>query len=191
MSAHSAQTLPARLVGYISQRDSRITKRVHRWHAPHRLRVLMFAATRGGDGWLWYGVGLLILLFGGTEKHVAVVSAGLSSGAGLVVYLIVKRTTRRQRPCAPEPHCWARLVPPDQYSFPSGHTITAFAVATSLSFFYPALPPPLFCFALCIAASRIILGMHFLSDVVAGTLIGVVLAYGTRQLTELACKSII
>jgi undecaprenyl-diphosphatase len=186
MTAHGVQTLPARLVGYISQRDSRIMRHVHRWRPPRWLRVFMIAATRGGDGWLWYGVGFLILAFGGPEKHAAVVTAGLSSGAGLVVYLTVKRATRRKRPCALEPHCWARLVPPDQYSFPSGHTITAFAVATSLSFFYPTLAVLLFCFALCIAVSRIILGMHFLTDVVAGALIGVGLACAVDRLLMVA-----
>jgi undecaprenyl-diphosphatase len=146
----------------------------------------MIVATRGGDGWLWYGVAVLILLFGGAEKYAAVVAAGLSSGTGLVAYLIVKKTTRRKRPCALEPHCWARLVPPDQYSFPSGHTITAFAIATSLSFFYPTVAVPLFFGALCIAVSRIVLGMHFLSDVVAGALIGLGLALGAHRLVAIA-----
>ena len=190
MSALGVQTLPARLAGYISKHDSRIMRRVHRWPAPRWLRLFMIAATRGGDGWLWYGVGALLLIFGGPQRHVAVVTAGLSSAVGLAVYLVLKRATRRKRPCNLEPHCWARLVPPDQYSFPSGHSITAFAVATSLSFFYPTLAASLFCAALCIGISRIILGMHFLSDVVAGALIGVGLACGAHQLLALAAFTI-
>ncbi len=54
-----------------------------------------------------------------------------------------------------------RCLPPDQFSFPSGHTITAFAVAVSLSRFYPELATGLLFCALSIAASRILLGMHF------------------------------
>jgi undecaprenyl-diphosphatase len=68
-------------------------------------------------------------------------------------------------------------LPPDQFSFPSGHTITAFAVAVSLSLFYPELAAGLFFCALSVAASRILLGMHFLSDVLAGAAIGTALAY--------------
>jgi undecaprenyl-diphosphatase len=64
------------------------------------------------------------------------------------------------------------LLPPDQFSFPSGHTITAFAVAVSLSSFYPNLTMGLLFCAISVAASRILLGMHFLSDVLAGAAIG-------------------
>ena len=76
-----------------------------------------------------------------------------------------------------EPHVWATLLPPDQFSFPSGHTITAFAVAVSLSMFYPSLTVGLLFCAVSVAASRILLGMHFLSDVLAGAVIGTTLAY--------------
>jgi undecaprenyl-diphosphatase len=76
-----------------------------------------------------------------------------------------------------EPHCWATLLPPDQFSFPSGHTITAFSVAISLSVFYPPLTIGLLFCAVSVALSRILLGMHFLSDVLAGAAIGSVLGY--------------
>jgi len=71
-----------------------------------------------------------------------------------------------------EPHCWATLLPPDQFSFPSGHTITAFAVTLALSGFYPIMFPGLLFCAASVAASRILLGMHFLTDVLAGAAIG-------------------
>jgi undecaprenyl-diphosphatase len=70
-------------------------------------------------------------------------------------------------------------LPPDKYSFPSGHSITAFAVAVSLSLFYPFLMPILLTLAFLIAASRIILGMHFLSDVLAGSALGVSLGFAS------------
>jgi undecaprenyl-diphosphatase len=55
--------------------------------------------------------------------------------------------------------------------------MTAFAVAIPLALFYPTLMIGLFFCALSIAMSRILLGMHFLSDVVAGALIGTALGY--------------
>jgi undecaprenyl-diphosphatase len=73
-------------------------------------------------------------------------------------------------------------LPPDQFSFPSGHSITAFAIAICLGMFYPQLLDILMIAAVCIAASRIILGMHFLSDVVAGSAIGASLGYGCFRL---------
>jgi undecaprenyl-diphosphatase len=136
----------------------------------------MLAATRGGDGWLWCAMGAVVLLFGGEARFRAVISAVLAAGAGIVLFLRVKRFTGRRRPCMFEPHCWAKLLPPDQFSFPSGHTITAFAVAVSLSLCYPALAAGLLFCAISVAVSRVLLGMHFLSDVLAGAMIGTALA---------------
>jgi len=91
------------------------------------------------------------------------------------LFRALKHTSRRKRPCEIEPHCWASILPPDRYSFPSGHSITAFGVAISLGLFYPFLLTCLLIVAVLVAASRIILGMHFLSDVLAGSAIGVLL----------------
>jgi undecaprenyl-diphosphatase len=98
---------------------------------------------------------------------------------GIALFLKLKRSFGRKRPCAMEPHCWATLLPPDQFSFPSGHTITAFAVAIALGTFYPAMRAELLFCAGSVACSRILLGMHFLSDVVAGGLLGAGLGYAS------------
>jgi undecaprenyl-diphosphatase len=94
---------------------------------------------------------------------------------GIAIYLTLKKLTDRRRPCALEPHCWAHVLPPDQYSFPSGHTINAFAIAVAMGLFYPHLMAALLFCAVSIAISRIVLGLHFLSDVVAGGAIGATL----------------
>jgi undecaprenyl-diphosphatase len=161
----------------ITHGDHRLMRRVNRWPAPRWVRYWMIWATRGGDGWLWWGMGLVILLFGGDQRWLAIGSAMLATALGVALFKLIKRWTGRRRPCTFEPHCWATLLPPDQFSFPSGHTITAFAVAVSLSHFYPDLEVGLLFCALSVAASRILLGMHFLSDVVAGGAIGTLLAY--------------
>jgi undecaprenyl-diphosphatase len=126
-------------------------------------------------------MGLVILLFGGYDRFQAVGAGALAAGTGIAVFLRLKKATGRRRPCALEPHCWAKLLPPDQFSFPSGHTITAFAVAVSLSMFYPSLAIGLLFCAVSVAASRILTGMHFLSDVLAGAAIGTLLAYLSVQ----------
>jgi undecaprenyl-diphosphatase len=169
-------TFPGAMLSYIDRRDHTLMRRVNRWHAPRWIRVWMLCATRGGDGWLWYAMGLIVLLTGGHDRFLAVGDAGLAAGLGTAIFLRLKKATGRRRPCAIEPHCWATLLPPDQFSFPSGHTITAFAVAVTLSRFYPDLATGLMFCALSIAASRILLGMHFLSDVVAGAAIGSIVA---------------
>ena len=170
-------TLPGAMLNYISRRDHRLMQYVNRWPAPRWIRLWALAATRAGDGWLWYAVGAAILLLGGEMRFRAVESATLAAGLGIIIFLNLKKSTGRKRPCTFAPHCWATLLPPDQFSFPSGHTITAFAVALSVSHWYPDLAAGLLFCAVSIAASRVVLGMHFLSDVLAGGAIGAILAY--------------
>jgi undecaprenyl-diphosphatase len=157
--------------------DHRVMRRVNHWRAPRWVRLWTICATRGGDGWLWYVLGALLLLFGGPVRFEAVGAGALASALGIVAFLNLKRLTGRKRPCAIEPHCWATLLPPDQFSFPSGHTITAFAVMVPVSLFYPALLAGLLFCAASIAISRVLLGMHFLSDVLAGAVLGTLLGW--------------
>jgi undecaprenyl-diphosphatase len=166
----------------IESRDHRLMRRVHRWRAPKWIRVWMIVATRCGDGWLWYLLGAILLLFGGPQRFLAVGSAATAVGVGIVLFKLLKNTSHRARPCHLEAHCWCTILPPDRFSFPSGHSITAFAIAICIGLFYPQLQDLLLFIAVCIAASRIILGMHFLSDVVAGSIIGTALGYGAFRI---------
>lgn len=176
------ESLTHAMLRSIELRDHRLMRRVHRWRAPRWIRLWMICATRGGDGWLWYVLGLALFVTGGADGQGAVLRSALAAGLGIVLFLWLKRTTGRRRPCAIEPHCWSTLLPPDQFSFPSGHTITAFAVSVPLVAQYPDASAGLCFCALSIAASRILLGMHFLSDVVAGALLGSALGWAVLSL---------
>jgi undecaprenyl-diphosphatase len=174
--------MAASVLHWLSTRDHRLMRRVNRWMPPRWMRLWMVAATRGGDGWLWYGVGAAVALDGGPARFRALLAAVLAVSFGIVLFLSLKRACGRKRPCALEPHSWATLLPPDQFSFPSGHTITAFAMALSLSVFYPVMLLGLLFCAFSVALSRILLGMHFLSDVLAGAAIGGALGYAAALL---------
>ena len=164
------------MLQFIASRDHRLMRKVNHWRAPKWVRFWALAATRAGDGWVWYLAGLLVFFFGGSARWLALSAAGFASFLGVSIFVMVKKVSGRKRPCEIEPHCWARLLPPDQFSFPSGHTITAFSVAISLGAFYPSFFALLLFCAFSIAISRILLGMHFLSDVVAGAALGSTLA---------------
>lgn len=161
----------------IDARDHRLMRRLNHWPAPRWIRVWALCATRGGDGWLWYAMAIILAFFGGPERWAAIGASAVAGSLSITLFLQVKKLTGRRRPCAIEPHCWAKLLPPDQFSFPSGHSMTAFAVIVPLALFYPGLQVGLAFCAVSIALSRILLGMHFLSDVVAGSLLGGVLGY--------------
>jgi undecaprenyl-diphosphatase len=167
------------LRGFLEQGDMRLMRRVHRWRPPRWLRLWTLLVTRLGDGWVWYALGLIILLFGGERRYAAVASGMIAALAGILVFQKLKNVSKRPRPCQVEPHCWALISPPDRYSFPSGHSMTSFGIAVSVGHFYPELTIILLLMALSIAVSRIILGMHFLTDVIAGSAIGIGLGYAT------------
>lgn len=160
------------MLGFITRRDYRVMQRANHWDAPGWVRFWARTATRAGDGWIWGLFGLGIFLLGDEDRFAALGAGGLAVISSIFAFMCLKQVTGRRRPCDIEPHCWAKLLPPDKFSFPSGHTMTAFAATTALSLFYPALLPALLFCALSIATSRILLGMHFLSDVVAGAVIG-------------------
>ncbi len=173
---------PHSMLHFISVGDHKLMRKVNKWPAPRWVRLGAIAATRAGDGWLWYLVGLMVILFGGVTRFTATAAAGSAALTGVGLFISLKKISGRKRPCEIEPHVWARLLPPDQFSFPSGHTITAFAVAISIGEFYPVLLGILIFFALAIATSRILLGMHFLSDVAVGAIMGTGLGFSSHAL---------
>lgn len=167
----------------IAAGDRRLMRRLNRWQAPHWIRRWTVIASRGGDGWLWGTVGLILLLFGGSRRFSALSAGFVAVGASQVTFFVLKRLFGRERPCATESHCWSLLLPRDRFSFPSGHSITAFAIALSLGLWYPALLVGLMFCALSVAASRVILGLHYLSDVIVGLAIGMVIGVMAFEFT--------
>ncbi len=111
------------------------------------------------------------------RKSHSLPALGAAALLSTALYSAVKRIVVRTRPFEVEPHVWSRAKPPDRYSFPSGHTMTAFAVVAAVIPFHPHLSAPLLFAAGSIGASRVILGMHYLSDVVVGGVVGAMLGW--------------
>ncbi|MGK2913313.1 MAG: phosphatase PAP2 family protein [Porticoccaceae bacterium] len=88
------------------------------------------------------------------------------------LYQVLKRGFRRNRPAQALADFESVITPSDQFSFPSGHTSGAFLVATIAAGLFPALCWPLYLWASLVGASRVFLGVHFPTDIVAGALMG-------------------
>lgn len=161
------------LLSYVSASDLRIAGRMRHWAPPHWFRVVMVSATRFGDGWGW--VALIPVLAASGEPGRAALRAGVGAAAlSIAAFTALKRAFKRPRPCQIHPHPLFPVRPPDQFSFPSGHTMSAFAVSTVLALQFPPLAPVLGLLAFSIGASRVVLGLHYVSDVVVGALLGTV-----------------
>jgi undecaprenyl-diphosphatase len=159
------------LLDVVRHSDTWLNARVYRWRPPGWIRLAIVTATRLGDGWIWAAAASLLLV-NGNRFHRVLIAATFAGFLASASFLLLKRRFRRPRPCELAEHPVFRVRPPDRFSFPSGHSINAFAICTVLGFAWPVLAPLLGALAAGIAASRVALGLHYVSDVVAGALLG-------------------
>lgn len=146
-----------------------------------RAAVLAFfvAASRLGDGLVWYALIAALALTGGAAGAAAALQMAAAGVAGALLYRVLKQRLVRERPCVSHAGILAGTAPLDRYSFPSGHTLHAVSFTTLAVSHDPALALLLVPLALAIAASRVVLGLHYPSDVAAGAVIGAALAAAT------------
>jgi undecaprenyl-diphosphatase len=139
-------------------------------------RLLFRCASVLGDGLFWYALMAALLV---AERDAAVqpvlhlMAVGLACTAG---YKWLKARTLRPRPYQAHAGIERFAVPLDRFSFPSGHTLHAVAFTLVALTYYPALAGLLWPFTLLVALSRIVLGLHYPSDVLAGAALGAAVA---------------
>ena len=123
--------------------------------------------SRTGDGPLYLLLAMLLWWQGGAERELAR-QVLLAFAVELPLYLALKNSLKRQRPIGLP----VFITPSDRYSLPSGHTAAAFLMATILACGFPSWTSLLFGWAALVGASRLLLGVHYLSDLVAGAALG-------------------
>ena len=146
------------------------------------IRALFRTVSRLGDGVFWYLIiALMPLLLGITGLLVA--AQMLATGAlGLLLYKALKQRFVRERPFIGLIGIECAMPPLDRYSFPSGHTLHAVSFAVMAVHHVPELAPVVVPFAVLVATSRVVLGLHYPTDVAVGALIGAGLAIGSNAL---------
>jgi undecaprenyl-diphosphatase len=154
----------------------RLCLHCNRWLARRALARFFGTISRLGDGAFWYALMLAIALFGGPGGRIAALHMALTGLVAAALYRLLKRWTRRPRPFRAHSEIIAHVPPLDEFSFPSGHTLHAVCFTIIALAYFPLLAPLLIPFALLVAASRVVLGLHYPSDVLAATLIGCALA---------------
>lgn len=132
--------------------------------------LLRWASRVGNGGLVWVAVGAALLLLPKTRRGGEALLAALLVGFALNNW-VLKLLFERPRPCQIAEGFSLIYCPPDP-SFPSGHAASAFAAAAALAAFHPKLGAAALAFAGIEAFSRLYLGVHFPTDVLAGAAVG-------------------
>ncbi len=136
-----------------------------------------------GDGKFWYSLAFIVLpLYAGMDSFYTILHMTCSGLTGVLIYKLIKSKTERQRPYYVDHQIKLGTAPLDHYSFPSGHTLHAVNFSIILLAYYPEFGIFLIPFASLVALSRVILGLHFPTDVIMGAFIGMTLAISSFQL---------
>ncbi|MGV8932811.1 MAG: phosphatase PAP2 family protein [Luteimonas sp.] len=140
------------------------------------VRRVFALISRLGDGVFWYVLMAALMVLDGHAGVLASLHLAATGTIALALYKCLKRWTRRPRPFASDVRIQAWVAPLDEFSFPSGHTLHAVAFSVVAVAHYPTLAWLLAPFTASVAVSRVVLGLHYPSDVLAATGIGCVLA---------------
>lgn len=165
-------------LGWAQAMDDRLCVKASHTSQYRLIRSLFRAISRMGDGMFWYLLMLVIVMTEGNAGLYAclhMLTVGLS---GTLVYKWLKHRTSRPRPFQVRQDVLLSGTPLDYFSFPSGHTLHAVAFGVVAVQHYPQLFPLIYPFVLLVGMSRVVLGLHYPSDVLAGALIG----YGLVQM---------
>ncbi len=150
--------------------DYRLSKAMTVAEKPGIFRTIAIVFAHSGDSWFWGAALLIIWLFGNSFWREWAISVVGSIGVLAVLVLLLKRTIRRPRPKGVWGMIYRRT---DPHSFPSGHAARAFMLAVLVTGLGPSwLIPILWIWAPLVALSRVAMGVHYLSDIVGGLILG-------------------
>ena len=147
---------------------------------PRALRLLAITLSKMGNGWVYPLLGAVILARWGLIGLTMIAPAGVNALLLHSIYPIIKRAFVRRRPFQAAPELPSLLDALDAHSFPSGHMMTMAGVLTPIVMLWPASTLWAVPMAVCVAWSRVATAHHYLSDVLAGAVLGIGVGYPAR-----------
>ncbi|WP_271273896.1 phosphatase PAP2 family protein [Aliamphritea hakodatensis] len=143
----------------------------NRYEQPY-IALLSRWTSRLGDGLAYLLAGLLLFWLEPVSGPDFLQASLITFSIEVPLFLILKQMIKRNRPCDHLRGVTPAIRPADRFSFPSGHAAAAFAFASALSIYYPNWSEAAFTIAGLIGLSRILLGVHYPTDILAGAMLG-------------------
>lgn len=185
MMAMARLPIPARtpsLITWLDQAELEACRRFNRTVRSAGLLRLFQIASRLGDGVIWYVLIAALALLFGARGQLAAKQCLVAGAAGLAIYRLLKNVLVRERPYMTHTTIVCAGKPLDRFSFPSGHTLHAVSFTVIVCGLLPAFVLALVPLAVLIALSRVVLGLHYPSDVLAGGLLGALIGLASTTL---------
>lgn len=161
---------------WLAALDIQLFLGLNRRHRSHLAETLIRWVSRSGDGYVYVAMGASLPWLYPEQGRGFLLSSLLAFLIELPVYWILKNSFKRRRPFRVVQALAPALNPSDEFSFPSGHTTAAFMMAGITSVWFPALSVLMFAWATMVGLSRVLLKVHFVSDVLAGIILGTLIA---------------
>lgn len=159
----------------LGEYDTDLFYRLNRLTAERQCRRVLWM-SKTGDGYLYLIIGILLWAFEREHGELFLYTALMAYSLELPIYLVLKNMVKRPRPCDLLSNMFVHITPSDKFSLPSGHTAAAWLMACIVGYFYPDFAFLAYSWALLIGMSRILLGVHYPSDVLAGMALGLTIA---------------
>ena len=162
----------ARLFRRFDLAEQGICISLNRWCRASAIRNYFVVVSRLGDGWIWYALILSLPLTIASHGVSRATQFSATGAIGVAIYKFLKRRFVRERPFVSHLGIRVGTAPLDRYSFPSGHTLHAVCFAALFVFYFPLSAWFMAPLATSIAVSRVVLGLHYPTDVLVGALLG-------------------
>jgi len=159
-------------IAWLDQAELAACRRFNRTVRTAGLLKVFQVASRLGDGVLWYVLIVALALCFGREGRLVALQCAVAGASGLAIYRLLKNVLVRERPYMTHAAIVCAGKPLDRFSFPSGHTLHAVSFTLIICASLPVMALLLVPVAVLIALSRVVLGLHYPSDVLAGGMLG-------------------